>query len=273
MTYFENIKSYVGFAETDQQALGQLADSAETSYAGFAEHFYECISRHPDAHKVLDGAEQIARLKNSLVRWMRSGLRGPHDETFFERRCRIGRVHVRIGLPQQYMFTAMNVLRLDFHHLIRRTYSGDIERERSAHDAVDKLFDLELAIMLHTYRDDSEERMRRAERLATIGQIAASIGHDLRNPLSVIQSSMYILRKRTNDDPRSARHIDRIDTQVEICGSIISNLMELARSNPPRAELIDFTAIFDQVRASLQIPTSVAVDMQTTEDTTLYADA
>jgi two-component system, NtrC family, sensor histidine kinase HydH len=270
--YFENIKSYVGFTDADTQVLRELAGPGEAYFWGFSEHFYDCITRHPDAHRVLEGPEQIERLKRTLIEWMRSGLIGPHDETFYERRARIGRVHVRIALPQQYMFTAVNVMRLDFRRMVEQVYESDRQRERQASDAVDKLFDLELAIMLQTYREDSEERLRRSERLATIGQIAASIGHDLRNPLSVIQSSLYILQKRMASDPRSSRHLSRINTQVELCDNIINNLLPLARNQPPRRLRVDFEELFGDVVSGLSQPPHVKVEISIEPELELYGD-
>ena len=273
MTYFENIKDYVGFSSVDGHYLHQLAEVAEPVYQRFADHFYECITRHPDADTVLEGPGQVKRLKQTLIDWMRTGLKGPHDEEFYQRRCRIGRVHVRIALPQQYMFTAMNVLRLDFHQFIREQCGGEVDRERATHDALDKLFDLELAIMLQTYREDSEDRMRRSERLATIGQIAASIGHDLRNPLSVMQSSLYILRKRAGYDERVGRHLDRIDVQIENCESIISNLLELARNQPPRRDPVDFEMIYRQAVQDLAPPPNLSLHFSAEPGLALNADA
>ena len=37
---------------------------------------------------------------------------GTYDEAYFERDATIGRVHVRVGLPQRYMFTAMALIRV-----------------------------------------------------------------------------------------------------------------------------------------------------------------
>ncbi len=272
-SYFDQIKRYVDFTAADSRALAALSAAAVPHFPQFAAHFYERIAAHPDAAKVIDGPEQIARLKSTLIDWMRSGLEGPHDDDFYKRRCRIGRVHVQIGLPQQYMFTAMNVMRLDFRRLIRTVYADDSERERSTEDALDKLFDLELAIMLQTYQQDSEDRVRRNERLATIGQVAASIGHDLRNPLSVIQSSVFLLEQRFGDNARAASHLRRIDSQVELCDDIIKNLLELARNQPPRRTRISFEEVVDRALAGLTLPAGIRSELDVEDGLELHADS
>ena len=53
-------------------------------------------------------------LKVTLVEWMDKLFSGPWDQEYYARRARIGRVHVRIALPQHYMLGAMNVVRLEF---------------------------------------------------------------------------------------------------------------------------------------------------------------
>lgn len=269
-TFFDSLKRYVGFGDADSAALRDLLPAAAPHFERISSHFYQVITEHPDAHEVLEGPKQIERLKKTLVAWMKSGLEGPHDEVFYERRARIGRVHVVIGLPQQFMFTAMNVMRLDFREVIEDSFADDTRQH--INNAVDKLFDLELAIMLQTYREDSDDKLRRKERLATIGQIAASIGHDLRNPLGVIQSSMYLLRKRADGEHKVMRHLDRIDTQVSVCETIITNLLELARSKAPRREPIDFEQLFAEACESLQIPESVTIEKKVEPGLSLDAD-
>lgn len=57
-----------------------------------------------------------------------------------------------------------------------------------------------LACIIHdiTELKNIEERLVKAERLASIGELAGQIGHDLRNPLSGIKNSVYLLKKNSN---------------------------------------------------------------------------
>lgn len=273
-SYFEDVKTYVGFGTAETEVLRALLPLAEPHFERIAEHFYDCILRHPNAHAAITGGnEQVDRLKRTLVAWMRSGLEGPHDEAFFERRARIGRMHVQIDLPQRYMFTAIDVMRLDFRRVVEIACVDDLARERRTNDAVDKLFDLELAIMLHTYQEDSEDRLRRRERLATIGQIAAGIGHDLRNPLSVIDSSLYLLRRRVGEDERVVSHLVKIDEQVQHCGRIIDSLLGMIRERPALRETVSARELLEQAARLVHLPPTLPVVITAPEDLTMEVEA
>lgn len=259
-TFFEELKAYVGFTAADSERLRALEPVIEPHLPRFVTHFYDAILAHPGAHAAITGGSaQVERLKGTLVEWMRSGLVGPHDEAFFERRARIGRMHVKIRLPQHYMFTAMNLIRLDFRAVILDAFAGDPGGLAAISASLDRLFDLELAIMLETFREDSDARLRTAERLATIGQLAASIGHDLRNPLGVIESSLFILRRRIGEDDPTRRHLDKISDQVGSCNHIVTDLLELARDRPPKWADVSLRDAWAAARESMNAPANVTV--------------
>ena len=165
-------------------------------------------------------------------------LLGPHDEAYYQLRARIGRVHVRIDLPQGFMFTAMNRIRVHLLDVVRDRLADDPAALQRTATALHQILDLELAIMLETYREDLVAKNRNAERLATIGQFAASIGHELRNPLGVIESSLFLLRQHLGPEaasaPNVAKHLDRIGGEVVRANKTIHDLLDLARNRPPR---------------------------------------
>src|SRR5690606_7611418 len=275
MTFFEEVTNYVAFTSRDSARLREFLPIAAPHFQRISEHFYEKILSHPQAHEAISGGiEQVERLKRTLVEWMRSGLAGPHDEEFCKRRARIGHIHVRIGLPQRYMVTAMNVMRLDFRDVVNAEL-GDRPRAEldGLLDSLDRLFDLELAIMLETYKLEAEDRLRRRERLATIGQLAASIGHDLRNPLSVIESSLYILRRRLRDDSRASKHIDKIANQIDECDAIITHLLDMARNQSPRRERVVAAELIDSAIELARVPDDFTIEREGFADLVLWVDA
>src|SRR5579863_9685190 len=112
-TFRENVKAYVGFDDAATESLREAHPLVAPRFGAIIDDFYATIEAHPNARAAITGgAAQIARLKQSLLRWIDELFKGPHDNEYFERRARIGRVHVRIDLPQMYMFTAMDRIRL-----------------------------------------------------------------------------------------------------------------------------------------------------------------
>src|SRR5919206_4972795 len=201
-TLFEELKRYVGWSTTDEAALRDLHAPASPRFRQIAEVFYGTILAHEEARKSLTGGESmVGHLKITLQQWMDGLLRGPWDEAYYENRARIGRYHVRINLPQHYMFGAMNVIRREMNAIIDEVCIEDPPRLRRARSAMGRILDLELAIMLHTYREDLLAQQARVERLSTFGQLVGSIGHELRNPLGVMESSLFILKGKVGDDP------------------------------------------------------------------------
>ncbi|MBK8715024.1 MAG: histidine kinase [Deltaproteobacteria bacterium] len=271
--FLEDIQAYIGFGEADGERLRSLHPMLSQHFESIADHFYACILRHDGAHSAITGGDaQVQRLKRTLVAWMDSGLRGPWDEAFFERRARIGRKHVEIGLPQQYMVTAIGVMRQDYHATLREELAEDRAGREAAIVSIDRLLDIELAIMLQTYRIDSDDELRRNERLATIGMVAASIGHDLRNPLGVIESSAYILRRLVDDD-RGQRHLDKIVNQVRSCNRIVTALLELAKSRPPRFAPVEAKTVVNNALAMMSTLDGIEVRVEVTPGLLLHADA
>ena len=82
---------YVGFDAGDRERLVELHDKLEPEFPAIAVVFYDAVFKNPEATAVLRGPEQIERLRVTLVDWMSTGLRGPYDEAFYQKRSRIGR--------------------------------------------------------------------------------------------------------------------------------------------------------------------------------------
>jgi signal transduction histidine kinase len=259
-TVFQELKRYVGFDEADGEALRRLHPLAAPAFQGIAEIFYDRILTHDEARKALVGGEsQVGHLKVTLVAWMDTLLRGPWDEAYWDHRYRIGRVHVRIGLPQHYMFGAMNVIRRELDRVVVERLVADPPRLLLTRAALGKILDLELAIMLHTYRDDLLAQQARVERLSTFGQLVGSIGHDLRNPLGVIETSLFILRGRIGEDERAKKHVERIGEQLSVANGIITNLLDMIRNKPLAKEPVEPGAVAAAAAGAVKRPPGVTV--------------
>jgi PAS domain S-box-containing protein len=175
-TIFQELKRYVHFGTQDEAVLHCFLPMVEPYFGAITESFYRRLQQHPEAWGVFVDDAQVARLQNTLQEWLGLLFRGPWDEAYYERRARIGRVHVQIALPQRYMFAAMNLIRDELMRLTEVGSKGPAQRTL-LQSAVNKVLDLELAIMLESYRQafvDSVQRTERMERDDLVRQLALS---------------------------------------------------------------------------------------------------
>ncbi len=248
---FDEMKRYVGFGPPDEVWLATLQTAAEDNLERLLDGFYETIARHPDASRVFAETDgDPARLRVTLADWVRTCLVGPYDGTYATRRKAIGHAHVRHQLPQRYMLLAMNLVRQWFTGLCFEVHLADPAALQGTLRAVDKLLDIELALMLGTYRDDLLSRMQRQERLATIGELAAGIHHELKNPLAAVDAALFALgdRRALRADPASRRLLDRARANVDRASEIITDLLSFARLRNPAATPV---SVEDIVRAAI----------------------
>ena len=277
LSFLENVKGYVGFDDAASAALREAHGIVAPHFDDIIDDFYAAIESHPGARAAITGgSDQIQRLKRSLLQWIDHIFRGPHDEAYFEARARIGRRHVQINLPQMYMFTAMDRIRVQSLDVIRGAPNLEPTTSWRMITALHQILDIELAIMLETYREDLLAKNRTAERLATIGQFAAGIGHELRNPLGVIESSAFLVARRLEhlqiSDPSLARHMEKIATEVQRSNKTISDLLELARSSPLKRRSIEANEFIAKAVAHAHLPLDVNVEVTVPPGTMLDID-
>jgi PAS domain S-box-containing protein len=76
-----------------------------------------------------------------------------------------------------------------------------------------------------------------AERLAALGELTATIGHELRNPLGTIRSTAYVLEKQCGTDNEVVqRALERMERNIRRCDRIIGDLLGFARSTALQCE-------------------------------------
>lgn len=153
---FDEMKSWIGFGPADEERLRALAPLVEPELGGMADLFYARVLSHPGAAAVLRDDAQVDRLKGTLQRWARELLSGPWDDAYFARRERIGVVHVEVGLPTRYMFTAMNVFREELCRVAMRSLVGEPRDE--ACRSICRVCDMDLAIMVGTFVEHREAK-------------------------------------------------------------------------------------------------------------------
>ena len=89
------------------------------------------------------------------------------------------------------------------------------------------------------------EQLRRRERLAFLGELAASVAHEVNNPLDGVQNCARILRRSGHDADRAAQMLDLIDGGLERIELIVRRLLTLAREHVVRPTEASVTTIVD----------------------------
>jgi two-component system NtrC family sensor kinase len=135
------------------------------------------------------------------------------------------------------------------------------ERKRADEKLKDYSQNLEKMVEEHTRQlRDAQEELLRSERLATLGQVSGSISHEIRNPLGVIDSSVYYLKTKLKDaDKKILEHLERIKSSVDSSIAIIDSLLNLTRMKELRLENLDLVAITTDAINTSKVPARVSV--------------
>ena len=120
----------------------------------------------------------------------------------------------------------------------------------------------------------AQERLVRSEKLAAIGQLAASISHELRNPLGAIRNAWFYIEakiqqeKLAERDARIAQLSQIIDAELQRCARIIGDLLDFARERPVfrsrtdlRQLVEDSIAVVVKPQPSVEIVSDVPDDL------------
>ncbi len=245
---FRQMKAWIGLTSSEADKLRQVGPRLQASFPRVVELFYHTLLKDPEAKAVFRDDAQIRRVQDLLNTWIQELFEGRYDEAYFEKRSKIGRTHVRVDLPQRFVFTGMSLIRTELTQLIQALDLPDTLRTT---EALHKLLDLELAIMLETYHESYVDKVREADRIimqrqldevqhmATIGQLAASLAHEIKNPLAGISGAVQILSREMEDSHPHRQIMKEILQQIDRLDSAVEDLLIYARPKPPELRQTD----------------------------------
>ncbi len=110
----------------------------------------------------------------------------------------------------------------------------------------------------------AHESLIQKERMATLGQLTATVSHELRNPMGAIRSSLFLVQQKTADKGLGVeRALDRAERNIVRCDGIISDLLDYARDTAPKSEALDIDGWLRQTLADMEQPegTEIVVDL------------
>jgi PAS domain S-box-containing protein len=104
---------------------------------------------------------------------------------------------------------------------------------------------------------DAQSQLIAAEKLSTLGEMAASVGHELRNPLSVIRNAAYLLKSFSRGDKKIEEYVNLIDTESRNASQIVTDLLDYSRIQPMKSDMIDVGQLVNLVLQRSEIPPNI----------------
>ena len=140
--------------------------------------------------------------------------------------------------------------------------------------------DVGAAFVLHdvTERRAIEQKLLKAERFASIGELAGMLGHDLRNPLSGIRNANFYLRRKLDDKltPDEKNMFESIDKNIGYSNKIINDLLDYSSyySNEVKLELSPASpkTLMKAARALADQPQNITLVDETKDSPQFYVD-
>ena len=244
----EELKGYVGFEPADAERLARLADRLAPALPEIVQQFYAHLEQNEAARAVLDDSDsKPERIQATLLHWLQQLFEGPYDLVYYRRQAKLGRTHLQVNLPEHFLIPTMSAIQTA---LSRRISALDLPDGDAANVSLGKLLNLDLAIMLRAYHEEVEERIREAERklyqerleesqhMANVGQLAATLAHEIKNPLAGISGAIQVIGHSLSPDNPHKEVVGEILSEIDRLDATARDLLIYAKPKPPlRKEL------------------------------------
>ncbi len=105
---------------------------------------------------------------------------------------------------------------------------------------------------------EAQAQLIQTEKMASLGKLAASIAHEINNPLSGILTYARLLTRKLRDRPEDPqfldgmlKHMTLVERETERCASIVRNLLDFARQRQPSLGNVDLNAVIQEALSLL----------------------
>lgn len=143
-------------------------------------------------------------------------------------------------------------------------------------DAIERIMDLQLLAACEPHLARPRDRMDTNDPLALGAGLAASIGHELRNPLATIETSAYLLTQRLgkvlSGEEGVFKHLDKIRGQVRNATEVVDAIMGIVRQRPPNCRVVVLASVIEAAVTQLRLADGVRVETTLGADLTVWAD-
>jgi signal transduction histidine kinase len=170
------------------------------------------------------------------------------------------------------MFGAMDLIRISWVEIAGAEVAAGARVATIT--AIHKILDLELAIMLESYREAFVDqvqaaRTRRAERLASLGTMAAGLAHEIRNPLNAAHLQLSVAQRRLTREAGAPDVAGALEAgalaagEMQRLAGLVEDFLQFARPHPLALVRADLHGTAETI-ATLMAPDAAAAGVELT---------
>jgi signal transduction histidine kinase len=145
-------------------------------------------------------------------------------------------------------------------NLLKKMEDGDFST-RISNDRKDEIGMIvsslnSLALKLNDYRDETErcdnERLQQIEKMASIGEVAEAVAHEIKNPLAGISGALQVIAEDIPDDSPRKEICKEILDEITRLDTTVKDLLFYTRPPEPNFVLADINAIIEKVKYAVR---------------------
>jgi signal transduction histidine kinase len=108
---------------------------------------------------------------------------------------------------------------------------------------------------------NTQEALMQSEKLASMGQLAAGIAHEVNNPLGVVLMYSHLLLEQFENNPEMQSDLKMIAEQADRCKKIVAGLLHFARQNKVQLVETNIVELFDMLKKIITVPSLITFEI------------
>jgi signal transduction histidine kinase len=246
-------RRYVRLEAEDCRLLEDLREPLARNADALVEAFYDHLLRFAPVRAFLADADTIERLRVIQRGYLMSLAAGPAGEAYLANRQRVGQTHERIGLHPKWFLGAYGVYLDHLAPIVMAHFAPDADRACRAMVALTKMMILDAQIVLDEYFHTRQQKaVEHSEQLAAVGELAASIAHEVRNPLAGMKGAMEVLLRSLAVSAREREVMDEVVAQIVRLENLVRDLLTFARPQVLDRQPVQVHALLERALRLLQ---------------------
>lgn len=143
-------KSFTGLTPDKEALLQKAGSTIKPALPGVTDRFYTTLQAIEKTAPFIEG--RLEQLKTTHLKWLKDLFDGPYDESYTQAMYRVGRVHVKVGLPVEFMSGGMSLISEELTTLVCQTYADDPKLCPPLLKAINAVMGFSLLVMQQSYQ-------------------------------------------------------------------------------------------------------------------------